>query len=539
MSAAGEVDLAERPRTRVETAGRVAAAVALALYLATAAAVVFREPSAAAALTVPDALEYAWGAQRLVTVGRFEVLLDGRSHPSRYPPGFSLFFLAPVYGLDADSIGLGIVPVFLSSLAVFALVWRLCRRALPGAPGVGAAFLLLPVLVGDYWLYQQSREVMSDVPALLLGLVAVFAFTRVHERPGPRPFLAGGLLAAVAGSMRWTGFSLCLPFAWLLPSAPGRRGTNALALLGPVAVSAAALLAYDTAVFGHPLYTGYHYWLPPVSYALGPEHVVPNLFELVNPFLPARHERSDHGGQLLLGPAVWILVALLGRACRRRRPEVWQRTRPALLFLLLGALPVVLFHLFYPYHSARFALLAHVLALTLGGIWLAALARRLPRALWALACAACVLLAVSIRNPDPIGKDWYKPEVLREADRVMPDDACLVSAFNPMYVEFALLQGNRRCHVPLDANSPFVGWGIGRHGEPRVPALSWSAAESPERVEALLREGRRVFVETLQPHWRGRDESLDGLLARFEVVPVWERLHRDALVEIRLRDGGA
>jgi hypothetical protein len=224
-------------------------------------------------------------------------------------------------------------------------------------------------------------------------------------------------------------------------------------------------------------------------------------------------------------------LLLLGRACRRRRPEVWARTRDALRFLALVGGPLFLFHLFYPHYSARFLLLPHCVALLLGAIWAVALPARVPAPAWALAAAAAAPLAFALRPPDPVGPDWYKRPLLLRADRLLPADACLVSAFNAMYVEEIWVRDSERCHLPLDDHTDYVRWWVGPHGRPREQILPYTAADQPERVAALLASGRRVFVEMLQPMWSQRLPVRDGLLAGFDVAPVLYLRHRELVTD--------
>ena len=61
------------------------------VYLAIAVSVLYYPISLASGLLVSDATEYA-----IALHGRFEVVLGQHVLPSRYPPGFPLFFLAPI-----------------------------------------------------------------------------------------------------------------------------------------------------------------------------------------------------------------------------------------------------------------------------------------------------------------------------------------------------------------------------------------------------------------------------------------------------------
>src|SRR5260221_7365454 len=89
----------------------------LFLVLALAAVRLWRTPWSAWELTpVPDSVEYAIGAQRLVTLGRYDLEIERVSYPPRSSPWISLA-LAPAYALAPRELGIGILPVFALALS--------------------------------------------------------------------------------------------------------------------------------------------------------------------------------------------------------------------------------------------------------------------------------------------------------------------------------------------------------------------------------------------------------------------------------------
>jgi hypothetical protein len=66
---------------------------------------------------VPDAVEHTVSAQRLATLGRFDIVVDGRELPPRYAPGFPVLLLAPGYALLGPELGNAIVLVLLCGVA--------------------------------------------------------------------------------------------------------------------------------------------------------------------------------------------------------------------------------------------------------------------------------------------------------------------------------------------------------------------------------------------------------------------------------------
>src|ERR1700722_18237324 len=80
-------------------------------------------PAQVAELEVdPDSVEYAVAGHRFASTGRYEIVVNGQALPSRYPPGFSVLFLAPVYAFAPGQIGNGIFAVWMAGIlaALFA-----------------------------------------------------------------------------------------------------------------------------------------------------------------------------------------------------------------------------------------------------------------------------------------------------------------------------------------------------------------------------------------------------------------------------------
>ena len=110
--------------------------------------------------------------------------------------------------------------------------------------------------------------------------------------------------------------------------------------------------------------------------------------------------------------------------------------------------------------------------------------------------------------------------------------------FNGMYVEEVLGHDGDRRHIPLDLGTPYANFrGVGSYGASSEGewVYPFRAADEPERVAALLRSGRRVYVELLTPVWAGRTESLERALEPFTIVPVWHAHNRPALAELAIR----
>ena len=122
-------------------------ALALTLLLVVSFFALFEPPFTASDLTIaPDSVEYSTAAWRLVYEGRYAVTINGTAYPPRYPPGFALLALAPVYQLLGQDPGIGIYGILFWSLVGVAAAFAIGRRlgGIPSGLLAGAAVLLLP-----------------------------------------------------------------------------------------------------------------------------------------------------------------------------------------------------------------------------------------------------------------------------------------------------------------------------------------------------------------------------------------------------------
>ncbi len=194
---------------------RIQTALALTLLLIVAFYTLFELPFTASDLTIaPDSVEYSTAAWRLVNEGRYVVTINGAEYPPRYPPGFALLALAPVYQLlgQDNGIGVGIYGILFWSLIGVAAAFAIGRRVggLPSGLLAGASVLLLP----DYRHY--SQMIMSDATCTALMLVLLLVYLRVAAAPQNwGGWLTAGVISALAASIRPTALSATLPFLLL------------------------------------------------------------------------------------------------------------------------------------------------------------------------------------------------------------------------------------------------------------------------------------------------------------------------------------
>jgi hypothetical protein len=507
-------------------------------FIGIATAVLYSPLSIVSGLFVSDASEYAMGAQRIALYGRFDVVLGGHVLPSRYPPVFPLFFLAPIAMFAPHQPSLGLVPVLFSALICMAIVWRLCGHCTSGPCAVTSAFISLLGLMQVTSIIHQTQAVMSDMPSLMLGLAALWFFVTAGDRPAPRQMLAAGVAIALAIGIRLTNLALVLPFLLLIGKATVKRSPREVAMVAaalalPIGVSVLALLLYNHASFGSPFLTGYDFWLNPGRDNLALSHFWPNLVTLANPF--ALHPRSSDGLVPFVGPSIGLLIACMGIACRQWRPDIWLKTRPVLTFAWIGGGAICAFHLFYWYQSSRFALLLHTIVIVLGAIWGAALLRPLSdRAFWAMTVAAMGLTLAF--HPTGMGQQReQRTRAIEALDFLLPESAVLVADLSPMLAHIVFIEDHDRRFIPLDPQTRFVNWrSIGLIDGRAVIPFPTTAIQSPGLIEDLLAVGSRVFLYMTNPARKRHGHSPFG--ERVEVQRLWSGVSGPIVAELHLRE---
>jgi len=476
---------------------------------------------------VPDAVEYAVTGQRLAELGSFDLLLEGRSHPPKVAPGFPVLFLAPLYALLGSEIGNAIYLELGFALLALAAAFLFAHRL--GGPwaalGAGTALLLQPTF--ERW----SREVMTDVPSLALGLWAVFVSLRAPREWSAARALGVGLLIGCAFALRVVYLALLTP-ALVFAAARPPRARNVALLVAPAFVVWLATLAYNQSTFGDPWRTGYHYWGPvPYDYAelvLSPKYLAENCAALA------------HGATTL--PIATFLLA----GCWLLRTH---ETRGPALALALAALPISLFHLHYYYVDERFHLPLLAAGCILGPV---ALARALPAAAerfaW-LGLAPLACLAIWPAPPqDPLPGRRSTANALA---RLLPEDAVVITAIDPVYLEPYLLRGTARRVIPasrivpyanvvaaprrVDAPSPapvdaFDKRCPGLLAGGAIDAVTVTAVENSDRIVALVRSGERVYIDLTMDRLTGAFAALQR--AGLAGTPVQDKKW---LLQLRLR----
>ncbi len=429
----------DRPKKAVRSVRTVRTALALIALLVIALIALFVPPFTASDLwIVPDSVEYATAAWRLVNEGQYAITINGEAYPPRYSPGFALFALAPAYILFGQNPGNAIFGVLIWSLVGVSAAFAIGRR-IGGTPGglmAGSAVLLLP----HYRHY--SHVIMSDATCAAAILVLLLLYLRLASSPDTwRGWLGAGALAAVVASIRPTGLSASLPFLLLALRIQPRRLAlrKALIFLGPILLFAILQMTYNFRAFGSLLRSGYQFWCPvPYDY---PE------LTFGFSFVPLNFMAAWRSGLVALLAAVVIMILVVRKEARRDDQSL-QASRDALLFTLLAALPLSLFHMFYFFSDPRFFLpVTGPIAAVVGAVGCATLLRNSNRvAPIAVGLALCLVLVLESMRPAAIPT---RRLAVDSFDAILPKKALLISHIDPVYLDFFLNRDAERVVLPI------------------------------------------------------------------------------------------
>lgn len=504
----------------------------LALILLTAAAVLSIPSFDASNLGISDSVEYAIGAERIVNLGQYNLAVDGRQLPSRYPPWFSIFFLVPALLIAPNEIGVAIWPVTILALLAVTVSFCIARRISSVWGGMLGAFALLL----DPGFRHFAKFPMTDVPAAALLLIVIAYILALYEKPERHPWHWGGLgcLAGMLGAIRPLLFVVLLPMVWLCFFAPGPlKRASRLALVSiPSIVLLMMHASYNLVTFGSALRSGYHFWLPwPYdfpSYVFSLNYISQNLEVLL----------------FYTAVPIFLIVYLAALPLTKQGSADLQLSsshfRRLVGLIALVAVPIVAFHLLYFYSTSRFylplsVLLYSAIGCTIGG-FLGPLDKQRAVTLTVLICitAAVVGWRASVARPLPLRRLAVESMRLRT-----PVNAVIVTGLDPVYVEPWVLRGTKRRVLPysrrIEFASKVVAWSTPAYDEglptnphevPRqylltrggLDAVTAVASEDPEIISEALSMGTPVFVDTsaLEPH---EIERFSEQFAMREVAP--------------------
>jgi len=448
-----------------------------------------RSPFSASNLeTPPDSVEYAVAPAQLLETGHYQIVVEGRGLPSRYPPWFPVAVILPIYALLGAEPGNAILGITIFAVAGVGIAWAIGRRISGAAGGILAALGLLAVPSYSAW----ATQVMSDVPCAALFLVGCWLFLQIRARDDSDQlslFWAAGFLVALATLFRPVSAAMLLPFAvaalvpWRFRFAL-KRWT---ALLIPMFGAATISLAYNNATFGSPFRSGYDFWLWRGSTGVDPVFLV---------------SRVGLNCKVLLGTALPILLGIcvattivLRKTKAARRTKVASSLRDLIFFVAAAGIPVLIFHLFYFYPSDRFFLPVLAGVAVIAGSLLGMLVGQGYHRTFGVLLAALLLLVTFARIvvPEPL------PQRRIVADRIRqntPADAIIISVIDPVFLEQQVARGSERRIVPLSRDVEYtlavVPWA--QNAPPRY-IIQFVATEQVEELVAEARRGRRIFLD--------------------------------------------
>jgi len=459
----------------------------------------------------PDAGEYALGAHRFVYEGSYTIAIQGRRLPPRYPPWFSVIFLAPAYAVLGPEPGNAVYPITVLGIAGVVIAYFLGRRLSGDNGGVLAGLAVLSVPTYGFL----GRLVMTDVPCtvLLLGICLIYVRIRDSAETRNASFLLAGILIALVALVRPVDSAAALPFLLAVRSASRLRKRLVLicCLIGPLCVAVIMTLIYNASTFGSMTRNGYQFWSPvPYDYpwlTFSPSYVAANLRTLWVSKLP-----------LQLG-ALCLALGANYRFRNRHTPVDtvrWRQIRAMIEFLLLGTGPIVVFHLFYYWREFRFYLpalsVSAVLVASIVGGWLP----NLPRVVLLPFLVLTLLILSDLRFGMP-GPPPYRRLAADRIKDTTPNDAIIIAAIDPVYLEYMVGKGSQRRIVPISRSIEYANKLIAYRKiqdptphprdalDHRCPGLAnggakeavpYVAVENLDDLRAELAKGRRVFVET-------------------------------------------
>ena len=481
--------------------------VFLLINLAIAFILLFRTAYNASDLEiVPDSVEYAVAASRLVTDQSYTIVIDGQSWPPRYAPWFSMLVIAPAYLLFGDEPGNAVFPIMFAGLLGIGAAFVIGYQASGPICGVSASLSLLVLPLYRYL----SMQVMTDVPCIALLLMACLLYMRLQTVSSHSwaPYLLAGILSGLCAAFRPVCASVILPFLWfIVRNNPKRQAFQKTALVvTPGLLFAVLTMCYNYSVFGTPMRTGYHFWCP-VPYDQ------PGMTFSLSYFTDNLEIIAQKG--LLLIVLVLLLLILLDMSRHQRliAGSVKESMGSIMEFTIMTCIPMTVFHLFYFYSVPRFYLPLMSLLIILAGIMIGLGLHHVSLRTLGFAQLIILVGALTLRLVLP-----DSPPTRRiAADRInhfTPDNALIISAIDPAYLEFTTCRFSQRRILPISRRveyaSKLIAWQKAIALNPK-PTAWWD-----HRCEGLTKANAKEVI----PHVAdGEEDRLS--LALSNGVPIY------------------
>ncbi len=473
----------------------------------------FRSPyDASNCDVIPDSGEYAIGAQRLATLGRYDIEIERKSYPPRYPPYLSVM-MAPLYWIAPNELGVGIFLILAFAIGGVLCAFWIGKRLSNEIGGVCGALLLINQSAFSW----EARHIVSDIPALTLSLICCAVCIRafLERNLSWRWFLLAGLCGGLAGAMRTLNYATLVPLLAVVlfkgkwegeaPAEPASREPRKRlcrslahpALLLPPICFVVTTAIYNRVRFGSIFKDGYQFWAPL------PHQFFHLLFQLQ--YFAANARTVAAWWWLWLSGIVALVL-------------IWRWRKSAAMpitgFVLLAALPITCVHLFYFWYDPRFhLLLVSVMCIVLGaGIGLL-IEHSMRRREWVVPLLLLIgfLIPTHPSTPEPLRR-----EIADQLRAETPDDAIIVTGIDPVYLEPFLLRGTHRRIIPLSRDVEYAAQLIAPNKlgpidplpadpvKPRIPQMfaagakevvPFTADEDPDRIVHWAEQGLPVYLE--------------------------------------------
>jgi len=486
-----------------------------------------RTPYNASNLEIPpDTVEYALAPLQLLETGHYEIIVEGRGLPPRYPPWFPALVILPAYVLFGHEPGNAILPVTFLAIAGIGFAYAIGKRLSSTTGGVLAALAVLMLPSYSAW----ASQVMTDVPCTVFMLGTCLVYLRLRTRPeSALLYFGAGMLVAVTALFRPVFAAMLLPF--MLATFRQWKGvfSRLILLLAPMAAGAMATLTYNYVTFGSPLRNGYKFWVAvPMDYprmVFSLSYLRMNLAVIGFSILPIL---------LLVCVGIWLLA-------RTRRSAAFtasrQSFRDAMVFFFFTTVPILLLHLFYFFPAERFHIPMQTGTAVLAGSMLALLLGPGRESLLKVMLPVAFLLALAARiaAPAPLPLRRLAAEGVRKHT---PENAIVISAIDPVYLARLAGYGSSRRIVPLSRNVEYASKLLVRKRvyDSRLSSLNWHdpralalirphaeeavrfvASEGMDELAMEIARGTPVFLESSFVF----DEAavITKLQERFNLVP--------------------
>lgn len=506
----------------------------LLLFLALSAYLLFVPPYLASNLSVSDALEYSIAAHRYWFDGTYSIGIGTQSLPPRYPPTFSLVFLAPLYAAFGAEVGNSIFAVLLSALTSLALMYCLMALLIGNTVALIGCFLL--------FCLPEFRTLaslpMSDLPALMLLLAALLRAVFAHKanRISAKTHLEIGFYLGLALALRVSNIVLIVALLpYLRALAPSQR-VRALAWAGLApCLGLISIFLYQKYVFGDFFRSGYHFWVS-IPYDF-PELVFSSRYLLSNVHLLLTS--ASFVPLFFAGIVLLTLKRVALKSSPPSQPQTALSCSIHAIFFLACALALT--YLPYFYCTRRFFLPLSALCIPwvlyhASSFMSIKQARLLKLLSLTLLFFACGIRFQSI--PEIPAR-----RLLAEQSRRTEQNAVIIAALDPAFAERFITRESERLFIPLTRKEEFaskilavapLSEGLGKP-ESWFPhrskaalaagakdAVEWVAVEAPDKITALILTGRPVYVATSL----AAEEDLYSLKSQFKWEAAAEGLSR-------------